>query len=320
MNRLIIYPPAGPSIRIYQQRSSTIRVTFAVANAYDSPVRSISTLLYLLIATLCGGCTRFDAFNAISPTCGDRRAANLSFGKLERQKLDVWTTNSVQPNAKVIVFFYGGEWQAGEKWDYRFVAKALAARGFVVVLPDYRVYPEVTFPAFVDDGALAVRWVHDHIAEHGGDPTHVYLMGHSAGAHIAALLNLDEHYLKTVGLDRSAIRATIALSGPYDFTPFKIDEPLFNMRPGGPIDPQIEPVTFADGTAPPMLLIHGEKDETCAISNLTSLAGKIRQHGGQVDTIIYPTRGHSGVVMAFAWSFSWLAPTLDDVTKYVQTH
>ncbi len=283
-------------------------------------MRDRLTLIFLLIATLGGGCTRFDAFNVLSPGCGHSRVGNIPYGRLERQKLDIWTSDSVQPNAKVIVFFYGGEWQAGKKWDYRFVAHALASRGFVVVLPDYRVYPEVTFPAFVDDGALAVRWVRDHIAEHGGDPKHVYLMGHSAGAHIAALLTLDPHYLQAVGLDRSAIRATIGLSGPYDFTPFPEDELLFNMRPGGPIDPRIQPVTYADGSAPPMLLIHGAKDTTCAPSNVTSLADKIRQHGGQVDTIIYPTRGHGGVVMAFAWSFRWLAPTLDDVTRYIESH
>ncbi len=283
-------------------------------------MRLFFSCVFFTCLSFSAGCSRFDAFNLISPTFTANRTGNLAYGSLPRQKLDIWIPYNVKPNARVVVFFYGGEWMAGEKWNYRFVAKALAGCGIIAVIPDYRVYPEVKFPKFVDDGALAVKWVHDHIAEYGGDPEHVFLMGHSAGAHIVALINLDPHYMKDVGLDRSVIRGTIGLSGPYDFQPFPNDLALFNMTPGGPINPLIEPVNFADGAGPPMLLIHGKLDDVCEVKNATSLAAAIHEHGGKVDTIIYPDRAHAGVCMAFAWTCRYLAPTLDDVVKYVETH
>ncbi len=132
------------------------------------------------------------------------RTPDVAYGALPRQRLDVYRPREVRRDARIVVFFYGGYWQSGRKEDYRFVAEALTSRGLIAVMPDYRLYPEVTFPGFVEDGALAVKWVHDHAAEIGGDAGRVYLMGHSAGGHIAALLTLDEHYLREVGLDRSA--------------------------------------------------------------------------------------------------------------------
>ena len=73
-------------------------------------------------------------------------------------------------NLPVVVFFYGGSWQSGRRQDYSFVAQALTSRGCVVVIPDYRLYPEANFPAFVEDGAAAFAWVHEHISRFGGDP------------------------------------------------------------------------------------------------------------------------------------------------------
>jgi len=268
-----------------------------------------------------GGCSRFDLLNAAVPFTGYSRTNDLSYGDLPRQKLDVYVPCNVQPNARVVVFFYGGDWQTGDKADYRFVAQALASRGFIAVMPDYRLYPEVTFPAFVEDGALAVRWAHDNAARFGGDPSRIYLMGHSAGAHIAALVALDESYLKRVGLDQRAIRAVAALSGPYDFIPPVDDKAAFNMeRDETAVDPRIEPIHFVDGKGAPMLLIHGLKDQTVKPENTAKLAKRIQERGGEATTAYYPRRAHVGVVLSLAWPFRWLAPTLDDVTAFFRTH
>ncbi|HMB94824.1 MAG TPA: alpha/beta hydrolase, partial [Tepidisphaeraceae bacterium] len=194
--------------------------------------RDVHPLVHLLIVCLMlpmAGCTEFDLLNATIPCWGYSRTSDLKYGELPRQKLDVYRPRGKPAAAPVVIFFYGGDWQSGNKSDYRFVADAFTSRGFVAVLPDYRLYPQVTFPSFVEDAALAVRWTHDNAANFGGDPRRIYLMGHSAGAHIAALLTLDEHYLKNVGLDRSAIRATAGLSGPYDFVPAPYDRPPFGM-------------------------------------------------------------------------------------------
>jgi acetyl esterase/lipase len=217
----------------------------------------------------------------------------------------------------VVIFFYGGDWQVGKKYDYRFVAEALVSQGFVAVLPDYRLYPSVKFPAFVEDGAMAVRWTHDHVDRFGGDPKRIFLMGHSAGAHIAALLTLNGEYLKAVGLDRQVIRATAALSGPYDFVPSRDDRAVFGLsRDETTTYPAMEPITYADGTEPPMLLIHGTSDDVVGVGNADRLASRIRWAGGQVKLIEYKNVDHSGVVLSLARSFRFIAPTLKDVTDY----
>ncbi len=270
-----------------------------------------SALLWL------GGCSRFQLLNATVPHCGYTRTRDIAYGPDPRQRLDVYRPTYGKPKSPVVVFFYGGDWQTGKKGDYRFVAQALASRGFEVILPDYRLYPAVRFPSFVEDGALAVRWTRENVSRFGGDRNRICLMGHSAGAHIAALLTLDAHYLADVSVDRTAIRATVALSGPYDFLPAKDDRAVFGMTETDTApNPLMEPIHFVDGTAQPMLLIHGLKDQTVDPGNTSRLAERISSAGGEVRTILYPNRAHVGVVLAFAWPFRWLAPVLDDSTAF----
>jgi acetyl esterase/lipase len=149
------------------------------------------SLLLPLAALFLTGCSKFTLLDATIPRGNYLRSDNLAYGSLPRQKLDVYTPKNQRGPADVVIFFYGGDWQAGERGDYRFVGEALTSKGFVAVLPDYRLYPPATFPSFVNDGAMAVRWVHDNISHYGGDASHIYLMGHSAGAYIAVMLTLD---------------------------------------------------------------------------------------------------------------------------------
>ena len=276
-------------------------------------------LIFLTLAAQSCGCTKFDLLDATIPRWGSIRWNDVPYGPLPRQKLDVYRPHGVAPDVPIVIFFYGGDWQTGSKAGYRFAAQALTSSGFIAVLPDYRLYPDVMFPAFVEDGALAVRWVHNHASQIGGDPSHVYLMGHSAGAHIAALLTLDSRYLRDVGLDRNAIRATVGLSGPYDFVPPPDDRAAFGMtRASTQPDPQIEPSHFVDGHAPPMLLIHGDDDTTVNPVNSIELAKRIRDAGGSVKLILYRHADHVAVVLALAWPFRWIAPTLRDATDFLR--
>ena len=276
-------------------------------------------LLPSLLAT--SGCNRFAMLNAFVPPWGYTRTASIPYGPSPRQTLDLYHPCGAAPHADIIIFFYGGDLQRGTKADYRFVAQALTSRGFIAVLPDYRLYPDVTFPAFIDDGALAVRWVHDHARQIGGDPDHLYLMGHSAGAYIAVLLTLDAQYLNRVGLDRSSIRATASISGPFNFVPPPEDRAVFSMaRNDTRPDPDIEPINFVDGHAPPLLLLQGLKDPEVDPANATELAALIRKKGGEADYIAYPDRAHVGMVLALAYPFRWLAPVLHDTTKFFHDH
>lgn len=283
---------------------------------------SLSSLACLTALLLLSGCTKFDVLNALVPPCGYIRTTDLAYGDQPRQRLDVYRPHNAAAAAPVVIFFYGGYWQYGEKNDYRFVADALTSRGFVTVLPDYRLYPAVKFPAFVEDGASALRWTHENIERFGGNPHRVYLMGHSAGAHIATLLTLDPHYLKDAGLGPDAIRATVGLAGPYDFMPGEMSRGVFSMTASDTAaDPRIEPIHFAETrSAPPLLLLHGAGDEIVEAGNSSRMADRILQFGGDARAILYPKIGHKTIVLALARPFQWLSPVLRDATAFFRQH
>lgn len=287
------------------------------------PLARLCSILFFCLLT---GCSRFQLLNAMIPSSGYHRTADIVYGTAPRQRLDVYapkdpSPKNAAPARSIVIFFYGGYWQYGKKEDYQFVGEALTSENFIAVLPDYRLYPSVTFPAFVQDGALAVRWVHDHATEFGGDADHIYLMGHSAGAYIAMMLTLDPQYLKAVGLERSNIRGTAGLSGPYDFKVGKELRPVFGQPPTtAPVDRAIEPITFVDGHEPPILLLQGGMDGTVEPGNSVRLGDRIRKLGGQVQVIIYGDQGHSGIALALAAPFRWIAPVLKDSVEFFRKH
>ncbi len=240
---------------------------------------------------------------------------DIAYGDGERRKLDVYRPATTR-NAPVIVFFYGGSWQAGAKETYLFLASTLAARGYVVVVPDYRLYPEVTFPDFLKDGAQAIRWARDNAAAHGGDPARLYLMGHSAGAHVAAMLAMDEEWLRDAGVDpRRDLAGLIGVSGPYDFLPLQ-DETL-KVIFHGDRNPRSQPITFAHGRKPPALLMTGADDETVYPRNSISLATRLRSDGNQATDIVYPRFGHITILAAFVPFLSRLFPLLPDIDSFI---
>ncbi len=215
------------------------------------------------------------------------------------------------------MFFYGGSWQGGERSKYLFVANALASRGYVVIVPDYRVFPDNRFPDFVEDGAKAVRWSLDNATNFGGDPAQLYLMGHSAGAHLAAMLTLDERYLAAEDISLDRIRGTIALAGPYAFYPSQtgsVAAIFANLAD----ENEARPIVFVGGNEPPMLLLHGQDDETVLVANTLNLAEAIQQAGGSASHIIYPDVGHIGIVLALARRFRHIAPVLNDAVAFIE--
>lgn len=237
------------------------------------------------------------------------------YGHNARNGVDIYTPTGAR-NAPVIVFFYGGNWQNGDREMYRFIGASLAARGYVAVIPDYRVYPEVRFSGFMQDGAQAVAWTRKSIRSFGGDPNAMFLMGHSAGAHIAAMLTLDERWLAKTGLhSRRDIAGLIGIAGPYDFLPLK-DETLKVIFSGGDIK-RTQPITFVRGSEPPALLVAGLKDETVDPENTVRLSARLRERGGDVTEINYPSIGHAALIGAFSPLLRPLAPVLNDVDAFV---
>jgi len=179
--------------------------------------------------------------------------------------------------------------------------------------------PEVRFPVFIEDGALALRYVRDNIARFGGAPRNLHLMGHSAGAYNAMMLTLDGRYLAAAGMRPSDIRSTIGLSGPYDFLPFDIDvtkEAFGNARDRA----RTQPINFVRRDAPPIFLATGSDDKTVLPRNSERLAQALEKAGAQsVSLKIYPGLGHAGTATALSRLLQWQAPVLDDVTALLKT-
>ena len=215
------------------------------------------------------------------------------------------------PSGPLVVFIYGGAWRTGRRGDYAFVARPLAARGITVVVPDYRLFPEVRFPSFLEDNARATAWALANAASLGADPARVFLMGHSAGAYNVAMLALDPRWLAAAGTSRDRLAGAIGLAGPYDFLPMLGPErEVFAPDPG----PATQPITYVDGHNPPLTLLAGEDDDTVQPRNTTALAARVRQAGGPVTEKLYPGLGHIGIITAMAPIFAARAPVLDDVT------
>lgn len=264
-------------------------------------------LLPLLLTFALAGCVKLGFAAANLPALFSQTEAtrDVLFSTVPALKLDVFVPKKkLETPRDVLVFFYGGRWQSGEKADYEFVADTFANKGYIVVIPDYHKYPAVKFPAFVEDAAAAVKWTRENISKFGGNPARIHVAGHSAGAHLASLVTADERY----GVS-AFIKSMAGLAGPYDFVP---DEPDLMDMFGPPANyPNMNAVTFIDGTEPPMLLLHGSKDDTVKISNLERLAAKIRAEGGRVETKIYQGVDH----MWIAGALSWLGHNKPDVAS-----
>lgn len=268
-------------------------------------------------AALLGGCSPLALVNAFVPSETYRRESGLAYGDHPRQRLDVYRPAETSGAAPVVAFFYGGNWNAGERGSYLFAGEALASKGFVTVIPDYRLYPDVRFPDFLADCASAVRWTLEHAARYGGDSRRVFLMGHSAGAYNAAMLALDPQYLRAAGVEPRRIHGLIGLAGPYDFLPLTgpVSKAVFGF-PDTPIATQ--PIHFASRDDPPALLITATDDDVVDPGNSARLAARLRSLGVAAREIVYPGLSHTRLVGALAAPLRGTAPVLEDVAAFVE--
>ena len=238
-------------------------------------------------------------------------AREVPFGAHPRQHLDIFAPRKGAERRPVLVFFYGGNWDSGDRHDYGFAGRAFAELGYVTVLPDYHHTHEQPYPAFMDDAAAALAWVVGHVADYGGDPERIVVAGHSAGAYIAVTLALDTRWGAAAG-----IRAAIGLAGPYDFLPF--DSPVTERTFGHVEDlPATQPINHARADAPPLLLITGEADTTVYPRHSRDLAARMRDIGGAAELIIYPGASHTDPLKALARPFRRQAPVLGDIAAFL---
>ncbi|MEJ0028278.1 MAG: alpha/beta hydrolase [Rhizomicrobium sp.] len=232
------------------------------------------------------------------PRSGYRVLADLAYGPAARQKLDLYVPDGLTAPAPVLLFFYGGSWQSGSKAIYRAFGQAFASEGIVTAVADYRLYPEVRYPAFVEDGALALRFLRRQAGAQGGDPDRLFVSGHSAGAYIATMLAVNADYLKAVDLSPAAIRGVIGLAGPYDFLPL-YDPALIDIF-GGARVMATQPIKHVAPGAPPMLLAHGTGDTTVGAGNSRRFARRLAAADNAVELIEYRGIGHLGIILSLA--------------------
>lgn len=260
------------------------------------------------------------------------RHTGISYSPGERAQLDVYSPRGAKDRA-VVIFWHGGLWVEGSRIDYRFVGAALARAGYVAVLPDYRLYPAVKFPAFVEDGASAVAWVHDQIAEYGGDPGSIFVMGHSAGAHLAAMIALDARYLLGKGGSPTWIRGLIGLSGPYaiETRPSPTSVGICAVRVGcarllaavfdapySSHDWQPTPTENLD--PPPTLLLHGAQDAFVSVRHSEILRDRLAAHRGRVELLVYPDADHTDTILAFSILSNFGPPAMEDIRRFIDAH
>ena len=234
--------------------------------------------------------------------------------------LNIWTPKSAATEPlPVIVFIYGGGWRDGAKDHYAFAGRALASRGYMVVLPDYRLFPKTRFPGFLEDNAKALAWVHDNIGQHGGDADRIFLSGQSAGAYNAMMLALDPQWLRREGKSPDLIRGVAALAGPYDFYPF--DSETSKQSFGDYPEPAMtQPVNFVRSGAPPLWLSSGTDDTQVRPRNSKILRDRIREAGGEAEYVEYSGVDHLEIIMALAKPFRYKAPVLDDMVAFFERH
>lgn len=291
------------------------------SNSTEKPsmLRRIGRLSFSLTGVLAlMGCSGPDIIDLFIPRTGYTVHKDIAYGDQPRQQLDIYVPDQVRmPSVSpvpVIVFFYGGSWKKGSKNDYRFVGQAFASKGYITVVADYRLYPHAYFPDFVEDGANAVAWVHEHIGQYGGDSNNVFLAGHSAGAYIAAMLTINDRYINAAGGERSWIRGAIGIAGPYDFLPFTPDiSDIFSKAK----DTDTQPITFVGPHVPPMLLLTGDEDEDVRPKNSINLAKKLRDNHDTVTVQTYQGVAHIGIVLSLAQGFRGKAPVLEDIDHFV---
>jgi acetyl esterase/lipase len=281
--------------------------------------RSLLALLSAASASTLAGYSTLKLFSTFTPRDPARQVADgVAYAPGERNRLDVYAPPQGAGPWPVVVFFYGGGWNTGSRAEYGWIAQAIAAQGFLVVLPDYGLVPQVVYPGFVQDCALAVRWAQDSAAGYGGDPSRIVLSGHSAGAYMALQLTLDDDFLRAAGVDYSRIRGAAGLSGPYDFYPF--DVPSSRNAFGAYQDPKAtQPITYAGRPhRPPVLLVQGQADDIVGPHNAVNLDKALRAAGNPSTLRLYAGLKHPDTALALSVPFRVKAPILAEMSAFVR--
>lgn len=282
-------------------------------------MRLICVLIGSLLLSACTQ-VKMAAVNIAQFTFDGEVVRNVSVGRHPRQSLDVFVpeTQLTGETFPVVMFVHGGRWTSGERTDYAFIGAKLAEQGYITVVPSYRQYPHVKLPEMMDDIAAAAAWTQKNVGVYNAQMDNIFLMGHSSGAHMAALLLADERYLKKHSMTPDMFNAFVGLAGPYHFTPTEPD--LVDLFGPEKNYPSMQVSTFIDGDEPPMLLLHGLIDETVLVGNMERLSNTIKSKNGQVQTRLYRDYDHEKLLQAFTWAGKKQQDIMADVDSFLRSH
>lgn len=285
--------------------------------ATSSRLAQVASLLRGKAASSLPNLDGLSILDALTPKSGYREVRDLTYGKAPHQQLDLYKPLGRKGPLPTVVFIHGGRWSSGHRRQYRFVGQALAQAGIGAAIVSYRVWPAGGFPYFVEDVALSLAFLSRGDGDEEIDTQRLFLAGHSAGAHIGALLATNTPWLADAGARRENIAGFIGLSGPYDFLPLTDPDliEIFGPESGHPLS---QPVLFVDGKEPPTLLLHGREDRTVGVRNSTALAKAINASGGEARVRTYAGLDHVKMVAALSTRLGpWLAPVLQDIVSFV---
>lgn len=269
----------------------------------------------ILALLLLGACTLAQVVNVVVPDTGYRWVKDIAYGDDPAQKLDIYVPDKT-PDCTVL-FYPGGGWTSVARDLYKFVGQGFASRGCVAVVAAYRTYPAAHYADIMADTAKAFVWTHQHIAEYGGDPAHIFLAGHSAGAFNAVMLAVHPRFLKEASGARGWIAGVIGIAGPYDFKPSEEKDAVRDVF-AGVDDKTAMPVAYVVPGLPPMFLAAGDKDERVQPRNTHSMAARLRATHNTVEEKIYPGQAHTGILLALYSGNRGRTPLLDDVMAFIR--
>jgi len=256
----------------------------------------------------------FSAFGLVVGDGGSTVETGIAYGPGPRHRLDVWRPRGGGETGPVVVYLYGGGWTSGCRAGYGFVGAALASVGATCVIPDYRLHPAVRWPVFQEDVAGAVAWVARNVT--GLDRRPLVLMGHSAGAHMAALLALDRRWLAGAGMARR-VDGLVGLSGPYWFEPTTWPTTMDIFSTAASKD-EPRPVHHAGPHAPPSLLVHGADDDLVKPHNTHELARELQAAGRPVRKLMLDRAGHRKVLLGLARPVRWWSDVLTPIATFLE--
>ena len=234
-----------------------------------------------------------------------------------KDRLDVHMPVGVS-NAPVFVFFHGGALQNGSKDAGNGLGATLGHQGIVVVSANYRLSPGVMHPAHLEDAAAAVAWTVANIGSHGGDPSRVFIGGHSAGAYLAAQLSLDPSYLRAHGLDLSNIRGTVPISPFLYVEEVAPDRPKTVWGTDEAVWRQASVKPYIGSDKQPMLLVYADGDDDWRREQNERLKTELKSAGnGDVDAVEIADRTHGSVLSKMAEAGD---PGMTQIAAFIKRH